>query len=99
MKVSKGILSAFEMFGFSFTKIDEAQRLWDNIEPKLSKKELIYFEDDYLDTEDREYLADLVAKYFTGESWPCYGNTEELRQKFYQRLCEEATKQGYVIKV
>ena len=47
------------------------------------------------DTADREVLGDLFMKEIVGSRWPCYGDTDEYRDAFFEKLRARAPELGY----
>lgn len=48
-----------------------------------------------LDTAERELLNDVIARTFTGSSWPCYGDGQQRFEEFVALLNRNLTKAGW----
>jgi hypothetical protein len=98
--ISKGVLLVLnDAAGFNFQNLAEAQKLWEEIEKFMLERgsDLQYFDAEFLDTVDREELMEAIAQMFIGREWPCFGDSEEVRSKFYEDFNAAAAARGIEI--
>jgi hypothetical protein len=49
-----------------------------------------------LDTYERDYLMDAVAQHYCRTDWPCFGDSDEVNNRFVDTFVENASKAGWV---
>lgn len=79
------LILAFEKWG-SWKVIDE-KAFFDAIETDAELvEELNGYDSQYLDTYDREWMFEVVTSNTVGMPWPCYGDTDEMKEDFVTRM-------------
>ena len=53
---------------------------------------------EFLDTVERDCMADWLSQRITGMNWPCVGDTKEHKEKFLKLMEKNSEIKGYVWK-